>query len=93
MPLLKVISKKDSDRFLLALLENGEMNFGKLAEMTEYPANASRVLKELIKEGLITRRVMQDEKRSVIYSLTPKGKKVALLLVELKELEGEGNSE
>ena len=87
MPLLKVISKKDSDRFLLALLENGEMNFGRLAEMTEYPANASRVLKELSNEGLLRRQVLQDERRSVIYSLTPKGKKVALLLMKLKELE------
>ncbi len=87
MPLLKVVSKKDADKFLLALLENAKMNFGKLAKLTDYPANASRILRELTKEGLLRREVLQDEKRSVIYSLTPKGKEVALLLMKLKELE------
>ncbi len=87
MSLLKLLSKKDCDKFLLALLENGKMNFGKLAKLTKYPATTTRILKELTAEGLITRKVMQDEKRSVIYSLTPKGKEVALLLMKLKELE------
>ena len=87
MSLLKVISKAGCEDILLKLHEKGELNFAKLAELTKHRATTSRSLKELQGAGLIERKVMDDELRTVIYNLTEKGKSVCKILIELGRLE------
>ena len=87
MNLLKVISKAGCEDILLKLNKEGETNFAKLAELTKHRATTSRSLKELQGAGLINRKVMNDELRTVIYSLTEKGKAVGEILQHLTQLE------
>jgi DNA-binding HxlR family transcriptional regulator len=87
MNLLKVISKTGCEEILLKLYKEGESNFGKLAELTKHRATTTRSLKELQKAKLVDRKVMQDELRTVVYSLTEKGKSVGEILQQLKKLE------
>ena len=87
MSVLKVISKAGCEDILLKLHNEGDMNFAKLAELTKHRATTSRSLKELQGAGLIERKVMNDELRTVIYNLTEKGKSVSNILVELRRLE------
>lgn len=87
MSLLKVISKAGCEDILLKLHKEGEINFAKLAELTKHRATTSRSLKELQGAGLIDRKVMNDELRTVIYSLTEKGKAVCNILMGLRKLE------
>ena len=60
--------------------------FSRITDLTGHSGIATIRLKELRKEGIVNRKVMQDEKRTVEYSLTKKGKKIAEALVVLENV-------
>lgn len=88
MKILKAISKTKSDEILIALSKQN-LTFGKIARLVNHPALATIRLKELKKFGLIEREVMQNELRTVEYSLTEKGKIIANALKTISEFEKE----
>ena len=86
MKILKIISKAGSPKILLTLNER-TLTFGEVGKLVGHTAIATERLKELRKIGLVQREVLQDERRTVRYSLTEKGKVVAEVLIRLDGLE------
>jgi len=67
------------------MIFKGQRTYGQLLEMDEGISTgtlAARVCK-LEKDGVIVRRTRTDDKRSVSYSLTQKGKNLEPVLVEM----------
>lgn len=87
MQLIKVLGMRGAHDILFTLMKEGTMSFSKLSSLTKYSTTASRTLKALRRHGLIERKVEQDERRSVVYKLTKKGKEVAELLTKLDTIE------
>jgi len=72
---------------ILYELEGGEKNFSTLMRKLNISSRSlSNSLKELVNLGLISRSVRED--RTTIYSLTRKGKKIALLIHRLEKILG-----
>lgn len=64
-------------RVLRALAEAGSMEIAALGEMCQiHPASLSRMLPNLEAEGRIARRTAQEDQRSTIVSITPKGRTI-----------------
>lgn len=62
-------------RILRALAEAGSMDINALGEMCQiHPASLSRMLPNLEDDGRIERRTNPDDQRSIIVSITAKGK-------------------
>ena len=60
--------------------------FSDLKGLAKHPAAISRVLKKLKNEELIERKVLDDEDRSVEYSLIQKGTQLIPILRKLQEI-------
>ncbi len=82
--MLKILAQSRSMEILLAL-QRKELKFTKIVEIAGNPTTAMRRVTELQRAGLISRRVLQDKKRSVEYSLTKKGISVVEFLERLKK--------
>ena len=85
MKILKTLSKSGCSDIILALNKE-PLIFGRISDLTGHSSIATVRLRELRKEGIVNRKVMQDEKRSVTYSLTEKGKKIAEALMILEDV-------
>jgi DNA-binding HxlR family transcriptional regulator len=79
MKILKIISKSECPKIILTLNER-TLTFGEIAKLVGHTAIATERLKELRKNNIVQREVLQDERRTVKYSLTEKGIKVASAL-------------
>lgn len=90
--ILKWLEKSGSTQILLELYSNNRLTITQLKNRTVGGHTLYARLDELEKYGLINReeRVMEEAefifKKVVIVSLTPKGKKVAEKLKEIKEI-------
>jgi DNA-binding HxlR family transcriptional regulator len=82
--MLKAISQSKSIEILLALQQR-KLKFTEIVEIAGNPTTAMRRVTDLQRVGLISRRVLQDKKRSVEYSLTKKGISVVEFLERLKK--------
>lgn len=69
---------------LLFLLERGEVRHSEFSEIFSSRGTISNNLNDLEDEGLIKRRVVDTKPAQSYYSLTEKGRKVALKLDEIK---------
>ena len=68
-----------SSRILVLLLERESMRVGEIVDLMVLPQSTlSHQLQRLEKSGLITRRRMKEDNRSVAVSLTVAGKSVAI---------------
>lgn len=88
MDALRPLWKQKGVELLLELDSQGRANFSALLRVAGNPHTASRRLGELVDVGLATRQVEQDSRRTVTYTITPMGRKVARKLNELVELLG-----
>ena len=84
--LLKVLGQKYVVEVLLKIHELEKAKFSDLKGLAKHPAAISRVLKKLKNEELIERKVLDDEDRSVEYSLTQKGTQLIPILRKLQEI-------
>ena len=84
--LLKVLGQEYIVEILEFIQAHGKANFKDFKDLAKHPASISRALAKLRVEGLVRRRVLDDEKRSVEYYITEKGKKVITILKEIIEL-------
>ena len=68
---------------LMKIHELAKAKFSYLKGLAKHPAAISRALKKLRGERLIERRVLDDEDRSVEYSLTSKGNTIIQYVNEI----------
>jgi homoprotocatechuate degradation regulator HpaR len=61
-------------RVLRVLNEKGPMDAGRLAiDTVLLPPSISRIVRDLVRKGLLARRALRDDKRRVTLSITPAG--------------------
>ena len=85
MKILKIISKSGCPEIILAMSEK-TLTFGEVTKLVGHSAIATERLKELKKNRIVNREVMQDDRRTVRYSLTEKGEKIAEALKILEAI-------
>ena len=83
---IDALAKRGTMRVLYALAEKGEaMNFTEFRRLVGSPTTTSGCLRGLVGSGLVKREIQADRYRSVRYSLTEKGTRVARLVRELEK--------
>jgi len=70
---------------LLYTLEHGRKKYKELEEVIGNPSTTARRLKSLEKHGLILREVSSEKYRPVYYSLTDKGRRLLLVVRQVRE--------
>lgn len=75
-----------SVRILLFLLERGEVRYTDLTKLMTSRGTLSLNLKELSEEGLIQRRIVTTKPIQAHYSLTEKGKQIAIHLDRIQKI-------
>ncbi len=74
---------------LLYSLEGKRRKYKELEEIIGNPSTTARRLKSLERHGLIRREVSSEKYRPVYYSLTEKGRKLLLVVRQVREKYGE----
>jgi DNA-binding HxlR family transcriptional regulator len=83
---IDALAKRGTMRILYTLAEKGEaMNFRVQAACGRSPTTTSRCLQGLVDAGLVKKEIQADRYRSVRYSLTDRGSRVAKLVRELEK--------
>jgi len=75
-----------SVRILLFLLERSEVRYADLAKLMTSRGTLSLNLKELSEEGLMQRRIVTTKPIQAHYSLTEKGKQIAIHLDRIQKI-------
>lgn len=82
---IKALSRKYTLKILSLMLKHEEVRYKEIEDIISNPRTCSRLLKELSKLGIITRKV--SENRTVSYALTSRGKELMKLVNRISELE------
>ena len=82
----KVLGERYAVTILAYLLENNEVLGSQLRDVTANYVNVIKTAQDLQKLGLVKIRTIQKPYLSNYYSLTEKGKKVAVLLRQAEEI-------
>lgn len=83
---LKIISRKGTREILEELDKKGNLSYRQIEDLIKNPRTTSQRLSELTKLKLIKRQVMQNQYRTVRYSLTTKGKNTINILKKLNHI-------
>jgi len=84
--LIKVLGRKGAIEILKMLAAKKEMNFNKLADkLDDHDVTVSRALKALVKHNLVHRQELNNNLKTVLYSLTDSGRRVKNILEQLIE--------
>ena len=83
---ISALLQTPSVRILLFLYKKGEVRYTDLAKLIASRGTLSLSLKELDKEGLIQRRVVTTKPIQTYYSLTDKGKEIAIHFERIKKM-------
>ncbi len=75
-----------SVKILLFLLERGEVRYADLTKLMTSRGTLSLNLKELSEEGLVQRRIVTTKPIQAHYSLTEKGKQIAIHLDRIQKI-------
>lgn len=71
---------------ILSLLNEDSMKYSEIQTITTNPRTTNIRLKQMVEEGLIERRILNDNYRSVVYCITEKGKRILSKINELEKL-------
>lgn len=82
---IDILARKGTMRVLCALADRGEMNFTEFRRLVGSPTTTSKCLQSLVEAGLVKKEIQADRYRSVRYSLTARGARVAKLVRELEK--------
>jgi len=82
---ISTLLETPSVRILLFLLEKGEVRYADLTKLIASRGTLSISIKELEKEKLIQRRIVTTKPIQAHYSLTSKGKEVAIHLDKIEK--------
>jgi DNA-binding HxlR family transcriptional regulator len=83
---IDILARKGTMRVLCALADRGAMSFTEFRRLVGSPTTTSKCLRGLVEAGLMKREIQADRYRSVRYSLTERGAKVAKLVKELEKV-------
>ena len=75
-----------SVKILLFLLERGDVRYADLTKLMTSRGTLSLNLKELSEEGLMQRRIVTTKPIQAHYSLTEKGKQIAIHLDRIQKI-------
>jgi DNA-binding HxlR family transcriptional regulator len=89
LKILSIVSKKGSKEILLSLEEKGKLTYTDIESLIGNPRTTSKRLNELCSLNIIKREVLPDKYRSVSYSLTPKGKEIVKILIQIQKIQNE----
>ena len=70
----------------MILYQRGEVKYSELSEKIGYASTLNRSLKQLMVLGLVSRKVLDEPYRPVIYSLTTEGENLAEALKKISEI-------
>jgi len=84
--IVKALNRKGAIKVLTLLAEKKELKFNDIARAVGYSSIAGRILKDLKKLGIVTKRNQKDNLGTVLYELTEKGRKLMGILVQMKGL-------
>jgi len=83
---IDALAKRGTMRILYTLAEKGEaMNFTEFRRLVGSPTTTSMCLQSLVGSGLVKKEIQADRYRSVRYSLTDRGSRVAKLVRNLEK--------
>jgi len=71
---------------ILSLLHEDLRKYSEIQAITKNPRTTNIRLKQMVEEGLIERKILNDNYRSVVYSITEKGKRILSKINELEQL-------
>lgn len=80
------ITKIPTVRIMLSLYKNGEARHAQLSRLTASRGTLSLSLRELEKDGLVQRKILDTKPLQSIYSLTEKGNDIAKQFSEIERL-------
>jgi len=84
---LEVLEKKATMHILIALFKEGRKTVSELIYVLPFSQTAIYSAKErLEKAGLIKKEIIGEFPKTIIHSLTPKGRKVAEKLLEIEKI-------
>ena len=86
MNIIPVLAFRGTEKILTALRVKGRMRYSDLVDVVGFATTTTRALKAMEEAKLVTKQVMSEPYRPVVYSLTEKGKKVSELVAELEKL-------
>lgn len=83
---IDALAKRGTMRILYTLAEKGKaMNFTEFRRLVGSPTTTSSCLRGLVGAGLVKKEIQADRYRSVRYSLTDRGSRVAKLVRNLEK--------
>ena len=83
---ISVLLETPSVKILLFLHKRGEVRYTALTKLIASRGTLSLNIKELEGEGLIRRRILTTKPIQAHYSLTDKGREIAVLLDKIKKI-------
>jgi len=86
MDIIGLLALGGTRKILASLDKAGRMQYSQIVKVVGYSTTATRSLKAMEKFGIVKREVLNEPYRPVAYSLTDKGKKLAVILKELENL-------
>jgi len=86
MDIIRVLSLRGTRKILLSMEKAGKMRYSEIVKIVGYSTTTTRALKSMERHGIVKKEVLNEPYRPVSYSLTDKGRKLAILLKELENL-------
>jgi DNA-binding HxlR family transcriptional regulator len=86
MDIIRLLALRGTKKILLTLDKAAKMRYTEIVKIVGYATTTTRSLKSMEKLGVVKREVLNEPYRPVAYSLTEKGKKLAVLLKEIENL-------
>jgi DNA-binding HxlR family transcriptional regulator len=86
MDMISIIALSGTAKILGALKSKGKMRYSELVDIVGFATTTTRALKAMEEAKLVTKQVVNEPYRPVVYSLTEKGRKAGELVTELEKL-------
>ena len=87
MSIFELLALKGARIIVTELSKKDEVRYSELVEAVGHSTTTSRALNMMEKLGYIKREVLQEKYRPVVYSLTPKGRRLDEVVKTLKQFE------
>ena len=86
MDIIHMLALRGTKKILLTLEKAAKMRYSEIVKVVGYSTTTTRALKSMERHGIVKKEVLNEPYRPVSYSLTDKGRKLALLLKDLENL-------
>lgn len=87
MDVFELLALKGTRKILLELQQRQKVRYSDLVRVVGHSTTTSRALSSMENLDIVTKEVLQEKYRPVVYSLTENGKRLSKILIELTSLE------